>query len=168
MTRKSQVWTMDLVAATTIFLITIVIFYIFVNNISALEGKGFDDLYTDSITVSSTLLGEGTPANWTVNNVTEIGLTNGNYRLNPSKVQRFASMNYFQSKLYLKTRFDYLLFFENRSNELIRINGIEFIGKPGVTKEDIKEDEDYDDLISIRRFLINGTDVISMVIYLWQ
>jgi len=168
MGKKSQVWTVDLAAGITIFSIIIIIYFVFTSNISEQPTTGLNDIYKDTSVVSSTLLSAGYPLNWNITNIEKAGLTNGNYRLNQSKLTNMSSISYSKLKLLLKTKYDYLIFFESRNGNLLSFNGIEYIGKTGTTKINIKEKEKPKSITALKRFLIYNDNIITMVIYLWE
>ncbi|MBD3163923.1 hypothetical protein GF323_01875 [Candidatus Woesearchaeota archaeon] len=166
MYKKSQMWSLDLIAGITLFLIVVALYFIFVANFS--ESEELDQLYSNAIFVSDTLMSAGLPENWTASVVEEVGITNGEYRLNSSKITNLSSLDYANLKLLLKTRYDYLIFFENRSGSVLSISGIKYIGNPALNKTNIKEIENPDNLVSIKRFLFYKERIITMVLYLWQ
>ncbi len=167
MSKDAQVWTLDLIVGVTVFLFLIMIYLTFTNNISASSASNFNEIYDDIVVASDTLVSTGSPQNWTAGNVTEVGITDGKQRLSITKLQNLSSIDYSRLKTLLKTRYDYLIFFENRSSGLMNLSNIEYIGKPGLTKENLKDADPYT-IVSIRRFLIHESDIITMVIYLWE
>jgi len=165
---KAQIWTMDLIAGISVFMIAIVIYFVFTNNISNYDDTKFEELYSSSIVLSDSLLTEGYPFNWTSGNVTEIGLTNNNHRINESKIYNFKNLDYLNSKGMLKTRFDYLFYFEDDKSDLFPVNGTDYFGKPTITKDNIKTLEDPSHLITTKRFVIFEDKILIMVIYVWR
>lgn len=168
MCKKSQIWSLDLIAGVTAFVFIMTIYFIFTGNIADNNKSNFDEIYNDIGVLSDTLLSEGSPANWSADSVEEVGLTNGAYRLNISKLKNISSLDYSTLKVLLKTRYNYLIFFENKSHDVIEINGLEYIGKLGLTKENIMEQEEPETLVTIKRFMIYGPDIITMVVYSWE
>lgn len=167
MSNNAQVWTLDLIVGVTVFLFLIMVYLIFTNNISASSASNFNEIYSDIVVVSDTLMSTGSPQNWTDGSVIEAGITDGKQRLSITKLQNLSSLDYSRLKTLLKTRYDYLIFFENRSSGLMNLSNVEYIGKPGLTKENLKDADPYT-IVSIRRFLIYESDIITMVIYLWE
>ncbi|MCK5283737.1 MAG: hypothetical protein KAK00_10130 [Nanoarchaeota archaeon] len=166
--KKSQTWFFDIIGGVTIFSIVMIIYFIFTSNISIYNNSNFDDIYNEANIISNTLISAGSPINWSSDSIKEAGITNGNYRLNASKLKNLSSLDYSGLKLLLKTRYEYLIFLEDRNSKVLDINGIEYIGKAGLTRDNIKSIEAPDTLISTRRFLIYNSDIICMVIYLWE
>jgi hypothetical protein len=168
MYKKGQIWSIDLIAGIIIFLIVIAVYFTFVNNIYNMNDKQFDRVYSEALILSDTLLAEGIPTDWIVNNTQEIGLTNGKQRLDIHKVTNASAIDYSRLKVLLKTEYDYLIFFENKNNDLLNLNGVQYIGKPGITKDNIKSIEKPDALVSIKRFVILNNEIVTMVVYLWD
>lgn len=165
MNKKAQVWTIDLIAGVTIFLIMIVFYMIFTNNISS--GTNLKEINNEAIVLSNTLLSAGAPFNWTKDNVAQVGITDGKYRLDEAKLQNASAIDYYQLKLLLKTKYDYLIFFEKRDSGLLNISGISYLGKEGMAKNNITSQK-FDTLVSLKRFLIHNNEIITMVVYLWE
>lgn len=155
-------------AGVTVFLFLMIVYFIFTSNLSVSTATNFNELYNDASVLSETLISAGIPENWNESNVKEAGITNGDYRLNVPKLKNLSVINYSSSKSLLKTRFDYIVFFENKNGDTLNISGTQYIGKSGVTKDNLKEVETPSNLVSIRRFLIYNSDIIIMVAYLWE
>jgi hypothetical protein len=166
--KKSQIWTIDMIAGLTIFLLALVVYFIFSSNVTDTQKHALNNIYNDAATVSSILMTKGTPTDWNNLTVQEIGITNGNYRLNESKFHNLSAIEYGKTKLLFKTKYDYLVFFENRTSEVLNISGVIYIGETGLTKDNIKEIKSPENLISIKRYLIYNSDIVTMVVYLWQ
>jgi len=154
-----------MIGGITLFLIMVVIYFTFINNLSS-GGADFSSLYDETIILSDTLLSAGSPANWTANSVDEIGVTDGKYRLMQSKWRNLSTMDYSKQKLLLKTKYDYLIFFENKDENVLNINGTEYAGFSGLNKDTVKNQK-YEELISIKRLLIYNNTIITMVVYSW-
>ncbi len=168
MTKKSQVWTLDMITGVVLFLTVMVMYFLFSSNFLQSQDATFTDIYRSLEIVSGSLMTEGVPSNWTAGDIREIGITNGNYRLHVSKLSSLANMNYSTSKLLLKTQYDYLLFFENKSDDVMMLAGQPYFGKPGVTKDNIEQLEQPDTLLLAKRLLIHNSEIITMVVYLWE
>ncbi|MBR9700030.1 hypothetical protein GOV09_06230 [Candidatus Woesearchaeota archaeon] len=166
--RKSQVWITDLTAGIIIFLFAIVIYFIYTDNLSNFGNENIDETYADAAALSDLLMKAGSPPNWDISTVKEIGLTGDDFRLNETKLTSLSSLDYSRSKLLLKTRYDFLFFFENNSNDVQTLAPGTYFGKPGVSKENINEVEDPFILITVKRLLIHDSDILTMVVYVWE
>jgi hypothetical protein len=169
--KASQIWILDLIVGVTIFILIMVVYFIFVNNISSSKDSKIADIQNEILIISETLMSAGSPENWTSAQLNDAGITNGNYLLNESKLSNLSNINYQSQKQLLKTKYDYLVFFENRTSDLMTINGIQYIGKWQVNnvldRDNIKELEKPKTVVSLRRLLVYKSDIISMVIYSW-
>jgi len=77
-------------------------------------------------------------------------------------------LDYGRTKLFTNTKYDFILFFENKSHDVIEVYNIDYIGKPGIQKDNIQDLENPEYLLSMRRFLIYESEIISMVVYVWD
>lgn len=160
---KSQIWSLDLIIGIIIFTTSLVLFYKYGIESIDFERQDVNNLLLDAKVISNYLISEGYPNDWTLGNVTLIGLTNGNMDLNPEKVSEFSDLavtDYAKSRKLLSTINDYYLFFEDKNNNTIRINGIEWIGKDYST-------ENPRNLIKVIRFVNYNSTIIRMVVYVW-
>lgn len=162
---KSQVWSLDLIVAIVIFLVTLIFFYKYSINLTEFEQKDLDNLLADGKLVSSYLVSTGYPEDWEDHplDVKLIGLTDGNMDINPQKVDQFfqlATSDYPTTRKLLSTTHDYYVFFEDKDNNTVKINGIEWIGKDYIT-------ENPEDIIKIVRFVDYESTITRMVLYIW-
>lgn len=133
--KKAQSWYGDFMVAIALFSITMVIYYQYASSVSVENKSAIKDLLLDAKAISSSLIEEGYPANWSASNVNRIGLTDGNYRLSQSKINSFASLDYSRSKFLLGTSSDYFVFFEDKYGNAPRLNETCGIGSPYVSIE---------------------------------
>jgi len=166
--KTAQIWTLDLIAGMVLFLIVIVMYFMFSNTMLQPQDETYADIYRSLEIVSGSLMTSGNPLNWTADDVNAIGITNGNYRLNTSKLANFSTLDYSEAKLLLKTNYEYLIFFENRSDDVIPLFGQSYFGKPGITRDNIQQIERPKTLLLTKRFLIYNSEIIVMEVYLWE
>ena len=76
LTHKAQAWGIDLMVATSIFVVGILIFFIYSLNSFNESEEEIDKLFYDGKLISNYILSEGHPDNWNENNVQKIGITN--------------------------------------------------------------------------------------------
>lgn len=161
--KKNQIWSFDLVIATLIFLGVLIIFYKYSVNTVDIEEQGTDYLLLDAKLISSYLVSSGHPEDWTTDNVTLIGLTDGEMRLDQEKVEQFseiASLDYTESRRLLSTTHNYYVFFEDKEGNPLEISGISSIGKDYLA-------ENPSDLIKVVRFVFYDSKIIKLVVYVW-
>ena len=166
--RNGQIWTLDLIAGVVVFTIVIIVYFIFTNNISSRTENNFNDMYETSLIVSDSLISSGIPQGWNSTTVEEIGLTQGNYRINTSKLYYFKQIEYSDTKALLKTKYDYIFFFMDKSDNLLALNGTSYYGKAGITKDNLNELESPGTIISSTRLIIFNSSIITMEVYLWE
>jgi hypothetical protein len=166
MSKKSQVWTLDMIAGVTLFLLAIVTYFMFVNNLIGEEKPDFQTMYDDAVAISDNLLLENSDINSSQDSLKDIKITDGAYRLNASRLHNLSDLDYQTLKLKFNTRYNYLLYFENRTGEVMNISGSSYIGYNDTTRENIKTKQ-ADDIVSIKRFLIYNSEIITMVVFLW-
>lgn len=166
-TKKSQIWSLEFIVALLIFISALFVFYNYSINLSDIREVTVKELIIDAKTLSSYLMSEGLPKNWNSSNVITIGLTDGNYRINETKVSYFSDMDYSIAKNMLSVINDYYIFFEDKNGSTITINGIDGIGKPGVTKTNLNATEHPSDIIKIFRFAMYNNTIIRLGMYVW-
>jgi len=165
---KAQVFSLDLIIGVIIFGSAILIYYKTTTNFSDQDEALLDDLLIDAKTISSSLMSNGYPYNWSKDNVSRIGIITNN-RINETKLEQFSMISYKESKKLFGTIYDYYVFFMGRNNNIIPFNeSLEGIGKSGVNSTNIQTVENPKKLVKVTRLLIKDSDIAKMVIYLWH
>ncbi len=130
------------------------------------------DLLVEADALSSSLLDEGFPANWTVGNVVSPGVTNGRNRIVISKLSDFSALDYASTRTQFGIRNHYLFYFEGRDGiplEMELSGGPQtYFGKPGVTAMTLETDEPVKDIVAITRYVVADSDVVRMQVLLWN
>ncbi len=166
--KKSQVWGVDILVAATIFFMSLFFFYNYYIDLSETKSGDIANLLEEGRVISSQLITSGYPEGWNSTNVQRIGLTENDQRINETKLLYFSEIDYYSTQKIFNIKSDYLLFFYDNEGNLTSINGIDEIGKPGVTPENIEENEDPEKIIEVSRFLIYNSTMYRMVLYLWE
>ncbi len=162
--RKSQIWSLDLVVGILIFLGALLVFYKYSINTLDYGGEDESNLLLDAKLMSSYIMSEGYPADWSVGNVTLIGLTKDGVRIDPDKVAYFSSIavsNYTISRRLLSTSYDYLISFEDKEGSPVVINGVSSIGKNFSAEE-------HEELIKVERLAIYDSGIIRVLVHIWE
>lgn len=149
--------------AAIIFLVALLLFYKYSINTLDLDDQGVDYLLLDAKLISSYLVSSGYPDGWTENNVTLIGLTDGEMRINKEKVEDFSDIalaDYPRSRRLLSSTNDYYVFFEDKEGNLLKIDGISGIGK-NISAEN------PENLIKIERLVVYNSSIIKLMVYVW-
>jgi len=179
---RSQAWYADFTLAIFIFTFLLIIYFSYTSNLSNEDSDVLKDLTNDIKSISSSLVVKGYPVNWTESNVQRLGLTDNTQRINQDKLIQFINLNYDDRKSLFNTQYDYFIFFKNNNGCLVNISDNFGIGHSDV---DINELEDTDcngftedsidisdinpkNLVRTDRLLIYNSEIVDMVIYLWQ
>ena len=179
---KSQVWYLDFVLAISIFVLLLIIYFTYTLNLSKQDTKVLNDLITNLKSMSSSLILEGYPDNWNNDDVQRLGLTNNNQRIDENKLGQFLNISYNTRKTLFNTQYDYFIFFKNNNGCLINISDNFGVGHADVELEEVIDPicngftEDSIDLSNMNpknivrtdRLLIYNSEIVDMVIYLWQ
>lgn len=156
--RKSQIWGMDLIIASVIFLIGIMVFYIFTLNYPH-EGINMEALSKSGNTIMDSILSEGYPIGWNPDNVVKIGILS-NEKINETKLENFYNLsnsNYQKTKSLFNAGYNYFFFLSDKM--IINSGQIAGIGL---------EPSSYENLIKITRFTIYKDKPVTANLYVWE
>jgi hypothetical protein len=112
--KKAQIWSLDLIIATTIFLIGIITVYLFSVNLSSEADENLNTLLYEGNLIASNILSNGSPSNWQLGNIDDTImpgiLTDG--KIDASKLAKFDSFlaspqNVAKIKIKLNTKFNF-------------------------------------------------------------
>ncbi len=166
--RKAQVWSFDIIIGVTLFLTAVILFYVYAVNFSNEGQNAIEELNKDGEFVSSNLLSEGFPKNWNLTNVAVPGIASQR-RINQTKLDLFYQLNaqsYNTTRRKLNTRFDFYVFFSNRT--VANGSVIDGIGKPGLNRTTILNAESPRNIIASDRYVIYNNEPMVMTVYLWE
>ncbi|MDO8740016.1 MAG: hypothetical protein Q7J54_00390 [Candidatus Woesearchaeota archaeon] len=182
--KKAQTWYGDFMIAIALFAITMIIYYQYASSISVENKNAIKDLLLDAKAISSSLIEEGYPANWSTFDVNRIGITDGNYRLKQSKIDSFAALDYSRSKFLLGISSDYFVFFEDKYGNVPRLNETCGIGSPQVTIEVVNITGPWvvgnakclvnmsntmaKNIAKVERIVLYNSSLLKMVVYSWN
>jgi hypothetical protein len=159
--KKSQVWYTDFIIGVLIFSIVIITYFYYVEHSSYSDETLVSALLSEAKTISNSLVTQGYPPNWTIANVTTVGLTDGSPRIDVAKLADFNSWGYEERRGYLHTTKDYYFYLEY-------INGTKFnelCTDPFVGC--VEWNTSYH-LVQNTRLLIYDSDVVRMVLNIYQ
>ena len=172
MTIKGQMWYSDFILAVTIFTLVLVLSFKYITTDYFISGQDTNIVLSDVTRLSETLLTPGIPHNWTEDYVVMIGVTSNNI-LNSTKIDMLKNMsinNYAQVKSTLGLKSDFLLYFENNTGHEINITNQTYIGKPGLTKQDVQTLAP-DNVITVNRYSVykhdNISEIVGMKVMAW-
>lgn len=152
--KKSQVWYIDFMVGLLILITAIIIYYQFQGNFSDESESEWQEMIIDAKAITSSLISSGYPSDWTNDTVGAIGLTDGNYRINSTKVMMFRNMSYKRARDLLNTRFNFYFFIEEGGGTRFYDAGLNATN--------------HSFLVQTTRFVIYNSSVHRMVLYLWM
>ncbi len=129
--RKGQGWVMDYAVSLLIFALAITLSVkILVNTLTP---DDFEKVKAETLSLSSQLLGEGSPRYWNPGEVVIPGLTlNG--RINEAKLKNFLAIPYADSKSLLGLSHDYAFYFQDRNGSLLSVGSECVLGSDQVVE----------------------------------
>jgi hypothetical protein len=162
--KKGQIWGLDLIIALIIFIIGLASFFFFYLNYSSDMSDNYQSLTFDGNAIADSILSEGSPQNWNSSNVVSIGILSGN-EINNTKLGNFQYMavhDYQSTKAIFNTKYDYFFFLE--FNLSIGNSSVIGIGKPGVNPSAINAAN----LIKINRITVINSKPVGAYVYVWE
>lgn len=154
-----QVWYVDFLIGGLIFIIALAVYFSYVNNLSTGNDDTLMEISVDARRISESLLSSGYPDPWNATDVERLGLTNNNYRLDSAKLGNFSEMSAEEIRAASGTRFNVYVQLVGESGDIISINGLDGVGAPPVNSTD---------QIRVTRLVIYNSEIIKMVLDIWQ
>jgi hypothetical protein len=159
--RKAQVWYTDFIVGVLIFSVVIMSYFYYVEHSAYSDETLVSSLVAEAKTISNLLVTRGYPIGWSAANVTIVGLTDGNSRINMTKLSHFNSWGYEERRGYLHTTKDYHFYFEY-------INGTRFNERCADPGAGCVEWNSSYNLVQNTRLLIYNSEVVRMVLEVYQ
>ena len=154
---KAQVWYTDFVVSVLIFVIALVIYFEYVNNLSKEEESNLEEMVMQAKAVSNNLMSEGYPFNWTADDVDIIGIVDSK-RINQTKIEQFYSMNHSSAKIKFGEIQNYYFYLENRNGQKINVSGKNFAGREPINPTK---------LVKINRIIVYNSSTVKAVVQVW-
>jgi hypothetical protein len=155
---RAQIWGFDLMIALTLFFAGLIVIYIYAINFTEDSESVLGDLYSESILVSSLILSEGNPENWTVDSVDIPGILNDN-RINQTKLEQLDELvgdDYPRAKILVGATNNFYFNFSGMKIGGVSVDGI---GEYPV---------DANNLIKTERVVIYENKPVKFFIYSWN
>lgn len=155
--KNAQAWGFDLLTGFIIFIAGVILIYFYTINYPSAGEDAIQTLQNEGQILSETLLSEGSPPDWTSANVVRPGiLSNG--KINQTKLEQFALMDYSQTKSLFKIKDNYYIEFQDN----ITINGVERegIGSPPPANAE--------NLAKITRVVIYQNNITTFSFQIWN
>ena len=164
--KRAQIWGIDLMSGMALFIIGIVAFFMYSLNQPNEVQDNFELLAYEGKIIANNFMSSGYPTDWNSENVITLGISSDN-KIDETKLERLYEMiyvndDYLATKNLVNTQYDYYFFLNQ--NMTINSTGVEGIGKPGVTKNNISAKN----LIKITRFTIYKNKTTPFYIYIWK
>ncbi len=157
--RKSQVWYGDFIIALTIFVAAVMIYWSYQNNYVP-ETKSIQSLSLEAVNFGMMLNSEGIPVHWTSVNVTRVGISNANNRINESKLREFAMMNPETVRRISNLEYKYFVYFHHTNGSFLPINAT--LDAVGVNPQNATR------LVETKRLMIRDNEFVNMIIQVWE
>ena len=172
MGKNSQLWYTDFIIALSIFLLVMVLAFKYIANNSLFMGES--PIASEAARFSDSLMTEGIPANWTIEQVTNIGILDSESSINLTKLEQVNNMskgNYSTIKSKFAMSSDFVIYFENRDGLIINLTDQKFIGMPGMNTTNVDSLEP-DELTTVVRYVVyrhdNIAEIVALKILLWD
>ena len=161
---------MDFVIALLLFIFTVVVYFSYTNNFQTEDQGEINSMLSDAKAISSSLTLSGYPSSWDNTTVIRIGIAD-DQRINTTKLKNFKQLNYSLTKKKFGTVYDYFVFFVGNNGSIINITDVCGVGSPlinaactpvnltGINKQK---------LVKTERYLNYNSQVMKMVVYVWQ
>jgi len=155
--RKAQVWYTDFIVSVLIFMIALVIYFEYVNNLSKEEESKIDEMLMSAKVMSNSLMSEGYPDEWNQSNVEIIGIIDDK-RINQTKIENFYNMSHNSAKLKFGLSQNYYFYLEDRNGQKMGISEKEATGEEPVNP--VK-------LVKLNRVTIYNNSIVKAVVQIW-
>ncbi|MBI2663732.1 hypothetical protein HYX10_00115 [Candidatus Woesearchaeota archaeon] len=169
---KAQIFYADIIIGTAIFAVAVVLFLMLNSNIGERDDV-FGLVVGDAAAIASSVLSAGNPDGWSADNVNEIGLTDGQHRLNSSKVSSLMNMSPALAQDLFGTSAKFIVFVKDRHNNVLNFNGCA-LNNAGIVVENITAQvcENFtispkEHLVSIERLVIHEADIAKISVQVW-
>lgn len=157
--RKGQVWGLDLMFGVIIILAGIISVYLYAINLFGSSETSLNEMHYDANLVSSQILSEGYPVNWTEADVKIPGILTDN-KINQTKLDQFyffSENDYEALKSILGTTYDFYFNFSD-----LQITGVGAISGIGL------EIDNPENLIFLERYTIYQNKLTRFDLYIWE
>ena len=169
----AQVFYGDAFAGLIIFLLAVIVFFSLSGNVSFSESRVLDALVGDAESISSSLMSTGTPFNWTPDSVSVIGVTDGSYRLNSTKVNMLMGMSYNLTNSLFGTNANYIIFFKDKDSNVLPFDKCAFTNT-GIVVQNITPllcenvtIAGSTNLLNVERLAFYQDQIIKLTVYVW-
>ena len=168
-----QVFYGDAFIGFAIFAVAVVAFFSLSSNSSFSERPVLDSLISNAESVSDSLITEGFPPDWTPDMVNIVGLTDGSYRVNYTKVSMLYNMSYNSTNNLFGANANYLIFFKDRDGNTLAFDRCAFTNTDLILQnltpyicENVTAPNSTQ-LVNSERLLFYNSNIVKLVVYAW-
>lgn len=152
--KKSQVWYVDFSIGLLIFMVAITGYIAYTYSESVEQRGDLSELIIDAKVLTSSLISAGYPIDWNESSVVRLGITDGDHRLMPEKLDKFNNLSYATRGDLMGTTKDYYFYLQYQNGT--KFNELGFNGS------------NADKLVQITRVVIYDDVFVRLVMHLWQ
>lgn len=140
------------------------------SNISDRDEQRLEELKSDSIVVAETFIGKGYPDGWNSANVQKLGLTDGSYIVNDTKVFEASRINYTGLKVFLGTRNEFFAFFQDKDGNIVNSGacGIGKLSVSNITSYICSNFSVQASMLARSERLVYRNGTLKMIVYAWR
>lgn len=170
----------DVMVSSLFLVVLLVLYFQFAANLTSEHTGVMESLIFDADVISETMLSSGFPEGWDETTVQRPGLTDGNQRLNLTKLRRVANISYYDRKEIFGTISDYYILLQHTdaSSTLLNISeevnltnaglsGEGGMGQPNITLAALSSLQPEFQVRTVR-YMVHNSSTIRLVIYLWR
>lgn len=158
---RAQVWYTDFVVGVLIFSIVMFSYFYYVEHRDYSDEGLQSTLLAEAKSITNNLVSQGYPSDWTPSNVSTVGLTDGDMRIDEDKLADFNSWGYEERRSFMHTTKDYYFFIEY-------LNGTRFSELCSDPYSGCVDWNESLNLVQNTRLAIYGDDVVRLVLYVYQ
>jgi len=164
---KGQLWSIDFIVGSVLFILMVIAFFNQLGNTQAPESVSHD-LLREAMDTSGLLLTEGLSRDWNGSDVLLLGITDGSYRISHSKWNDAAQMNYSAVRSALRLTHNTFIFAEDKDG--CQVTALPPIGEGmNITQAcPIALSMDVSNLVPVRRVAIYNGSATKISIYAWD
>ncbi|MFH1591718.1 MAG: hypothetical protein ABIC95_07395 [archaeon] len=166
--KTGQMMFLELMIAALLFAAAISIYYAYGPHENG--HSNIADLTREARLISDSLISRGHPVGWTLMDVERIGLTDGENRLNTTKLEQFANITYEDARFSLGASYDFVVTIEETDGTPIPIPYAEndTIGMPGMTPDFVLTMEGVTGAIQTERIVVYRGKLITLRVLVWE
>ena len=173
--QSAQVWYTDFAIGLFIF-VALMFFYVdYSPNLATKENIQRSKLMSEGMKISGTLLTSGIPESWNETNVTVVGLTQNNYRLNETKFLQAGNLSVELLKQSLGIDDEFYVELQNSSKDTINISSKCGFGAVLIQYNETTQSCPKFNLVNVTpehliktwRLIIRDNRMLKLVVYTW-